>query len=167
MNNGKKECLWKRLFKYKRSLVVYAIIIVLSLVLSFIFIKTGDSAVAEKIKAFVSFAVGISGTMASLYSIFVSAKSDLELNDEKKAREDFFKKLDERLGHISDNTDYIKNNVESVLNNNAIKDVAVCYNMQPTDESSNPDGTPDTSDTNVTSSNTWNSKDKSKETDVR
>lgn len=168
MKNENKECLWKRLSKYKRALGAYAIIILLSVGLSFLFIKIGNSDFAERIKAFISFAVGISGTMASLYSIFVSAKSDLELNDERDARKEFFEKLDGTLVHISDNTDYIKKNVETVLKNNTHEDVDVCYNMQPPDDPTNPGGTPNTADTNSSSStNTWNSKKESKETKIR
>lgn len=168
MKNENKGCLWKRLSKYKRALGAYTIIILLSVGLSFLFIRIGNSDFAETIKAFISFVVGISGTMASLYSIFVSAKSDLELNDERQAREDFFEKLDGKLGQISDNTDYIKKNVETVLKNNTHEDVDVCYNMQSPNETTNPGGIPNTSDTNSASStSTWNSKEESKETEVR
>lgn len=168
MKNGNKESLWKRLLKYKRALGAFAIIILLSVGLGFLFLKFENLDLAETIKNSISFAVGISGTMASLYSIFVSAKSDLDLNNEREARKEFFEKLDGTLNRISANTDYIKKNVETVLENNTYKDVDVCYNKQPSYDTIDPSGTSNMVDTNSASStNTWNPEKESKEAEVR
>ena len=162
----KKIGFFKRLFKYKRAVHVYGVILILSLVLSFVFIKT--QSIAESIRNFISFLVGISGTAASLYSVFVSAKSDFDLNNERVAREKFFEKLDGKLGTILTNTGHIVNSINAVLNDKKYEDVEVCTNVQISDNSTKSDSKPDTDiEDSSDDKESWSPKSKSNESKVK
>ena len=64
----------------------------------------------------VAFFVGVAGTIASLYSVYVSAKDEERAKRESKENNRFLKKLSKKLGFVLADTTCIKEDFDEFLN---------------------------------------------------
>lgn len=124
----------KETFKYTKLVIIYAIIIVLSFALSVICQYAFKWA---SISEFFLCFVGISGTAASLYSIYVSAHDEIRANKESEESQAFLNDIKKTVGFVLSNTEDVKQDVKSLLGTHSDSNIAETKDKQTNNNKAN------------------------------
>lgn len=131
---GKNKKSEEKNYIRKKLCIIYAIIVVLALALSLTchFLLNWNS-----ISDFLLCFVGVSGTVASLYSIVVSVNDEIRAKKEREDSKDFFDRLSKSVGFLLSDTETVKTDLKQLLN--AYSESNISTNNEDVEEKKQPD----------------------------